>query len=169
MDKRRCILSSVVAVGILLGVVGVHAEEEKIVVGKGKKVKIDYTLTVDGQKVDSSDERGPLEYTQGQGQIIPGLEKEMEGLMVGDSKKVVVAPKDWYGEVNPEAFREVPQAELPQDIPLEAGKMLSVTTPQGQVFPVMIAEVKEDSVRLNLNHPLAGKELYFDVTVVSIE
>ena len=136
---------------------------------EGSKVSFDYTLTVDGQVVDSSQGRGPLEYTHGQGQIIPGLAKELEGLKVGDEKEVVVAPEDAYGEVNPEAYKEIDKASLNVDQEPKVGMLLQVTTPQGQVFPVRISEVKDDTLVLDFNHPLAGKTLNFQVKIVSVQ
>ncbi|MBI4846605.1 MAG: peptidylprolyl isomerase [Candidatus Omnitrophica bacterium] len=144
-------------------------EAESITVGQGKKVKFDYTLTVGGEKVDSSQKQGPLVYTHGQGQIIPGLEKQLEGMRVGEKKQVKVTPEDAYGQINPAAFKEISKEQLPTDVPLEAGQVLSMKTPNGNVLPVVISEVRETTVILDLNHPLAGKELDFDVAIVSIE
>jgi len=137
-------------------------------VTSGKKVAIDYVLTVDGQKFDSSEKAGPLEYVHGQGQIIPGLEKELEGMAIGSQKIVQITPENGYGPINPEAFKEVPKTAIPDNLPIEAGKILNITTPEGKSFPAIIAEIKEESLLLNLNHPLAGKDLTFDVTVVSV-
>ncbi len=137
-------------------------------VSAGKKVSIDYVLTVEGHKIDSSKEGQPLEYIHGQGQIIPGLEKELEGMAPGEKKNVTVSPEQGYGIRNEAALKEIPKRELPENLPLEAGKMLRVATPEGQSFPAVIKEVKEDSVILDFNHPLAGKELYFEVTIVSV-
>ncbi|MFH2138490.1 MAG: peptidylprolyl isomerase [Candidatus Omnitrophota bacterium] len=147
---------------------GTEVKEEQKMIAAGKTVKFDYVLTVDGQKVDSSQNTGPLEYVQGEGKIIKGLEKQMEGLKVGDHKSVVVAAAEAYGEVKPDAFKEVPKAEFPENIPLKEGQMISVGTPEGGSYPAVIDKVSEGSVVLNFNHPLAGKELHFEVTVVEI-
>jgi len=148
---------------------GVAQAKEVVMVSAGKKVKFDYTLTVDGKVADSSKDRGPLEYVQGEHNIIPGLEKELEGMKVGESKTVKVAAKDGYGEVNPEAFKEVNKSELPKEAPLEVGKVLVASDGEGRQMPIVISEVKKDTVVLNFNHPLAGKDLTFDVKIVSIE
>ena len=134
----------------------------------GKTVKFDYTLTVDGQVVDTSTGKQPLEYKHGEGKIIPGLEKEMEGLQVGDSKTVTVAAKDGYGEVNKEAFRSIPKSQIPPNIKLEEGLMVNLQTADGKALPAEVFEIQDDTVVLNFNHPLAGKELLFDVTIVEI-
>ena len=131
----------------------------------GSKVKIDYTLTMDGEVVDSSEGRSPLAYTQGSGQIIPGLEKALLGLEAGDEKQVVVSPQEGYGEVNPGAFRQIPKTSLPEDLVPKVGMMLAVQGPAGQSRPVKVSEVKDDSIAVDLNHPLAGKTLNFKVKV----
>jgi len=136
---------------------------------KGKKVKFDYKLTVNGQIIDSSEKRGPIEYVHGQGTIIKGLEKRMEGLKVGDKQKIVVPAEEAYGKVNPEAFKEVPKSDLPKDINVQKGQMLEVKDNTGRMFPVMVSEVKEQTIVINFNHPLAGQELNFDVSIVDVQ
>jgi len=138
-------------------------------IADGSVVKFDYTLTVEGQVVDTSDGKQPLEYTQGQGAIIPGLEKEMVGMKVGESKHVTVAPVDAYGAVNPAAFQEVPRTAFPPDINLQPGMVLPLKDNDGRALPALVSEVSGDKVVLNFNHPLAGKELTFDVKVVEIK
>ena len=134
----------------------------------GRTVKIDYTLTVDGAVVDSSDGRGPLSYVQGQGQIIPGLERQLVGLHVGDAKEVTVSPDEGYGQMNPKAVREVPKTQLPADLTLAVGMVLRGTNKEGSPFRARIQKVEPETVTLDLNHPLAGKTLQFKVKVVSV-
>jgi FKBP-type peptidyl-prolyl cis-trans isomerase SlyD len=134
---------------------------------EGKQVSFDYTLTVEDKIVDTSKEKGPLKYTHGKGEIIPGLEKNLEGLKVGDEKLVIVPPEEAYGQLDPRAFREVEKSSLPQDI--KVGMNLQAQSADGQVFVVKIAEIKNDMVVVDFNHPLAGKTLKFDVKIVSIE
>jgi len=136
---------------------------------EGSKVAFDYTLTVDGEVVDSSDGKTPLQYVQGQGQIIPGLENELVGMQVGEEKEVKVSPQEGYGELDPDAFREMPKTSLPADMKAAEGMMLAMQGPGGQQIPVKVSEVKEDALVLDLNHPLAGKTLKFSVKVVSVE
>jgi len=146
-----------------------QAQGGRLVVAEGRQVSFDYTLTVDGSIADSSQGRGPLKYTHGSGQIIPGLARELEGLSVGDEKLVVVSPKDGYGEVNPAAFQEMPRSKLPEGITPQAGMQIVVQNQAGQAFPAKITEVKDDSVIVDLNHPMAGKTLNFQVKIVAIE
>ena len=131
-------------------------------------VGLEYTLTVDGAVVDTTKERGPFHYIHGQGQMIPGLERELTGLHVGDSKEVAVSPADGYGEVDPAAFVEVPKAQLPKDMTPTVGMILRGVNPDGKNFRAKINEIKDTSVVLDLNHPLAGKTLNFQVKVTDI-
>ncbi len=145
------------------------AEEKKPTqVADDMVVTIEYTLTVDGEILDSSEEEGPLEYLQGHGNVIPGLEKALAGVKVGESKKVIVAPADGYGEVEEDAFMDVPMSEFPEGVPLEVGIELEVTDKDGDIMLVRIAEVGEESVKLDTNHPLMGKTLHFEVKVLDV-
>lgn len=140
-----------------------------MVITNGSTVSIEYTLTVDGQVVDTSDNRGPLTYKQGSGQIIPGLEKQLTGLKAGEEKSVVVPPAEAYGEIDPGAVQKVPLTTLPKDLKLEPGMALAMQGNDGQQFPVTVKEVDGEQVTLDLNHPLAGKTLQFQVKVVKVE
>ncbi len=131
-------------------------------------VTIDYTLTVDGEVLDSSEEEGPLEYLQGHQNIIPGLERELAGMKVGGSKNLTVAPEDGYGEVDQEAINDVPLSEFPEEVPLEEGFELEVTDKDGDIMLAKIVELGETTVKLDTNHPLAGKTLHFEVKVVDL-
>ncbi len=131
-------------------------------------VSIDYRLTVDGQVVDTTEGDEPLNFLQGHQNIIPGLERELVGMMIGDSKKVVVTPAEAYGEVDPDNIIDVPRSEFPEEIPLEPGTELEVKNADGEVLSATINQVNDDSVKLDFNHPLAGKELTFDVTIVDL-
>lgn len=131
-------------------------------------VSLEYTLTVEGEVVDSSDGTEPIQFIQGQGQLIPGLERQLYGMEVGDTKSVVIDPQDGYGELDPDAFAELPRGEFPAQIPLEPGVELQLTNQDGEEMQAFIEAVSGDSVRLNFNHPLAGKELHFDVEVVDL-
>ena len=164
--KRTAVAAMMVAGLVFSGAV---VQAEDVVVAKGKKVTFDYTLTVNNETVETTQGKKPLEYTQGQGMLIPGLEKELEGMKVGDSKKVVVKPEDGYGTVNPQLVREFDRAKLPADMKPEKGMVLEMQDPQGNPYPCTISEVKDKTVMLDFNHPLAGKELTFDVKIVSIE
>ena len=134
----------------------------------GQVVSMQYTLRVDGKVVDSSEGGDPLEYLHGAANIIPGLEREMEGMAVGESKTVIVSAADGYGEVNEEAFIEAPVSEFPKDMPLNPGVEMELTGPDGDPMYARIESVDGDLVTLNMNHPLAGAELHFDVKVIGL-
>lgn len=138
-------------------------------VKSGDTVRIHYigTLT-DGSTFDSSEGRDPLEFTVGSGQIISGLDVALPGMAVGDKKTVNVPCVEAYGPLNPDMRQAVPRDGIPADIPLEIGTMLQMQTPQGQVVPVTVVEVSEAEVTLDANHPLAGKDLIFDIELVEI-
>lgn len=138
-------------------------------VKSGDTVRIHYTGTLtDGTTFDSSQGRDPLEFTVGQGQIIPGLEKAIPGMTAGDKKTVAVPAAEAYGPTNPEARQDVPRDEIPAEIPLDLGTQLQVQAPDGQVLPVTVVAVTEEIVTLDANHPLAGKDLTFDIELVEI-
>ena len=141
---------------------------DELKVADGQVVSIDYTLRVDGEVIDSSDGHEPLEFLQGEGNIIPGLERELYGMSVGESKKVIVAAADGYGEFDEEALVEVPKAEFPAQIPLELGIELQVRGQDGETMHGHISNIGDETVELDFNHPLAGKELHFDVTIAGL-
>ncbi len=134
----------------------------------GVVVSMDYKLTVDGEVLDSSDDAGPLQFLVGYGNIIPGLEKEMMGMKIGDSKDVVVAPEDGYGEFDEEAFMDVPRTEFPSDLKIEEGAELHITADDGSHQMAFVESFDETTVHLDFNHPLAGAELHFSVKVVGL-
>jgi peptidylprolyl isomerase len=136
----------------------------------GTTVSIHYTGTLnDGSTFDSSQGREPLSFKMGEGQIIPGLEAALSGMGVGESKTVTIACEDAYGPKNPQAMQQVPRENVPEDIPLDPGTRLQVQTPDGQALPVTVAEVTEETVTLDANHPLAGEDLTFAVEVVAVD
>ncbi len=139
------------------------------VVADGMKVKFDYTLTVEKEEVETSKGKEPLEYVHGKSMLIPGLEKELAGMKVGDTKVITVKAEDAYGPVRPEAVRELEKEKLPKDVTPEVGMVLEMQDPQGNAYPAMVKEVKDKTFVLDFNHPLAGKELQFDVKIVAVE
>ncbi|GAA0295397.1 FKBP-type peptidyl-prolyl cis-trans isomerase [Rhodovulum strictum] len=135
----------------------------------GDTVRIHYTGTLpDGSTFDSSEGREPLEFTVGSGQIIAGLDAALPGMRAGDRKTIEVPCADAYGARNPDACHAIPRAYVPDDMPMEIGTRLEVTTPQGQAMAVTVAEVTETEVVLDANHPLAGEDLIFAIELVSI-
>lgn len=135
-------------------------------VTNGTVVSVDYKLHLgDGKVVDSSEPGQPLHYIHGGGQIVPGLEKELEGLSTGDSKQVIVSPGDGYGQRDARRVQQVPRSAFPPGQRVESGMEFVAEDDEGQPVSVAIREVKGDTVVIDLNHPLAGKTLHFDVTV----
>ena len=139
------------------------------IVEKNKVVSIHYTGTLENAEVfDSSQGKKPLEFIFGIGQVIPGLEEGIEGLKVGDKKKIEnITPDKAYGSLLEEAKQEVPKDQMPKDMEITVGMQLAAQGPQGPI-PVVVREIKEESVVIDFNHPLAGKTLCFDVEIVSI-
>jgi FKBP-type peptidyl-prolyl cis-trans isomerase 2 len=135
------------------------------VIEKGKKVDIEYTLTLDdGSTVQSNVGGPPLAFVAGEGQIIPGLEAALQGKAARERVKVKIAPDQAYGPVDPKRVQEVPLDKIPED----ARKVGTLLSAQGFDGPIRVAEVRPDVVVLDYNHPLAGKALTFDVLVLSI-
>lgn len=135
----------------------------------GKKVTLEVTLKLADQSVVFSNVGSqPLTITQGDQQVVRGLEQALEGMHVGEHKQVTVQPSEGFGVVLSQNFREVPKDKIPPDL-LEVGTELKGDGPHGHTVFFRIAEVKEQTVVLDFNHPLAGKILHFDVTVLGIE
>ncbi len=135
----------------------------------GDNVKVHYTgkLTT-GEQFDSSTGRDPLGFTVGAGQMIKGFDAAIPGMAIGDKKTVTIPATEAYGETNPEAIIEFPRANVPADMKLEAGLPLTLQNQYGQPVPVVIVEIKEEVIVLDANHHLAGKDLVFDIELVSI-
>lgn len=134
---------------------------------KDTVVGIDYRLTVpDGTEVDTTEGRGPMEYLHGHQNIIPGLEKELEGHEVGDALEVTVGPGEGYGEHEPERVVQVEKEQL--GFEPELGAVVSARLPDGREQHLLIAEIEDDNVTLDGNHPLAGQTLTFEVSIASI-
>ena len=132
-------------------------------------VSFHYTLTDDdGNTIDSSEGKEPLAYLHGAGNIIPGLEKELEGKVVGDSMKVTVAAADGYGEVMQEMIQEVPRSAFQGIESVEVGMQFEAQTQGGGAVPVTVTAVTEETVTVDGNHPLAGKTLHFDVSIEEV-
>ena len=131
-------------------------------------VSMEYTLHVDQEEIDSSKGQDPLQFLVGHGNIISGLEREMIGMKVGESKDVVVLPAEGYGEFDENAFMNVPRNAFPSDLPVEEGAELTVRDDAGQSRYARIDAIDGETVTLNFNHPLAGDELHFNVKVVGL-
>ncbi|HZD56437.1 MAG TPA: peptidylprolyl isomerase [Anaerolineales bacterium] len=140
-------------------------KKENLRVADGIVVDLDYTLKVDDEVVDSSEDGEPIKFIQGQGHIIKGLERELYGMEVGDHRDIMVSPQDGYGDVDRKAKADVPKGDFPGEIPLKPGTELQVRDKNGKTMNARIESVGEEKVRLDFNHPLAGKELHFSVQV----
>lgn len=135
----------------------------------GDTVRIHYTGTLtDGSVFDTSEGRDPLQFTVGEGQIIPGLEAALPGMEVGEAKTVEIPAEQAYGSHDPNGRQAIPRDQVPEHIPLDIGTSLQLSLPDGRAMPVVVAEVSEEAVVLDANHPLAGKDLRFDVKMVEI-
>lgn len=136
-------------------------------VQKGNKVKVHYKgYLEDGTVFDSSYDGDPLEFTVGNNEVIPGFENAVVGMAVGETKEVTIAPEDAYGEYNEMAKIEVPRDHIPEHINPEIGMMLQLTTPQNSQVLVRVTDMNDEIVVLDANHPLAGKQLTFEIQVV---
>jgi len=140
-----------------------------VAIENGATVRLEYTLSDDaGKLLDTNKGQEPLTYTQGGQQIIAGLEKQLVGMQPGQAKKVVLKPEDAFGPVDPAAQTEVPKDSLPPDA-LVVGTQLMARNASGEGRPVIVKEIKDKTVVVDLNHPLAGKTLVFDVKVLGVD
>lgn len=139
-------------------------------VKENNTIKVNYTGKLsDGQVFDSSEGKEPLEFTLGQGQIIPGFEKGVMDMKLNEKKTITVAKEEAYGEINDDLKQEVQKTELPEDISPKVGMGLVSKTPDGKETNLRVIEVKAETVVIDGNHPLAGEDLIFDVEVVGIK
>lgn len=171
MQKFSALIFGVLVFKLLVAANAVAAEESKnnAVIKDGMLVSLQYTLSgEDGKMIESNQGKEPLRYVQGQHNMIPGLERELTGMKVGEEKHVVVKPEDGYGLVDPRAVQEVSKDRVPPE-GQKVGAILTARSPQGMPIPVRVKEVKEKTVVLDFNHPLAGKTLVFDVKVLDIQ
>lgn len=135
----------------------------------GDKVRIHYTGKLDdGTQFDTSEGREPLEFQLGDGGIIPGFEKAVDGMEVGESKSVTIEPEDAYGQRHDQLVQDVPKSALPDDIEPAVGMQLQSQTPDGQPMNLVVTDVSEEAITVDGNHPLAGKNLNFDIKLVEI-
>jgi peptidylprolyl isomerase len=134
----------------------------------GKKVRIHYTGTLsDGKEFDSSAGRDPLEFETGSGMVIPGFDSAVRDMEVGTKKTVTLPSAEAYGEVRAEMIGDIPKDRFPEEMELKIGMPLQMDGPQGPL-PVLIKEIKEEAVTIDANHPLAGKDLTFELELVEI-
>jgi peptidylprolyl isomerase len=136
---------------------------------QGDTVKVHYTGKLqDGNVFDSSENREPLEFTLGAGNMIPGFEQAVQGMNIGDKKTAEIPSEQAYGEKREDMIISVPRENVPGDIEPEVGQQLAIQQQEGQQVPVTVTEVSEEKVVLDANHPLAGKDLVFEIELVEI-
>lgn len=135
----------------------------------GDTVKIHYTGTLDnGTQFDSSEGREPLEFALGGGQVIPGFDKAVDGMAVGESKTVTIPAEAAYGQRHEQLVQEVPRTALPEEMEPAVGMQLQSQAPDGQVMNLVVTEVADESITVDANHPLAGQSLTFAIELVAI-
>jgi FKBP-type peptidyl-prolyl cis-trans isomerase SlyD len=131
-------------------------------------INIDYTLKINGKVIDSSIGFEPLIYLHGHNNIIPGLERELLGMEVGESKNIIVLPQEAYGEFDPAAFSNVPLSKFDERDNIAIGSTIEMEDEDGVVMIAEVISIEDAMVKLDFNHPLAGKELHFDVTILAL-
>ena len=135
----------------------------------GLYVSVNYTGTLDnGEQFDSSEGRAPMEFEVGAGQMIKGFEAAVMGLSLNEKKVFTLSSEDAYGERDETYLHVFPRAEVPPEINPEVGQTMALTSPEGHNVPARIVAVDEEKVTFDLNHPLAGQSLTFDIEVVGI-
>jgi peptidylprolyl isomerase len=135
----------------------------------GDTVRVHYTGTLDdGTVFDSSTGREPLEFTLGEGQVIAGFEEAVTGMEVGETKASRIDADEAYGSRRDDLLLDVPREQIPAEIDLQIGQQLTLQQPNGQAVPVTVAELSDETVTLDANHPLAGEALTFELTLVEI-
>ncbi len=136
---------------------------------KGDKVSVHYTGTLeDGSVFDSSTERGPLEFTIGDGNIMPAFEEAVMGLTVGESVTTEVVAEKAYGPYRNEMIADIDRSNFPEDVNPKVGDKLEAKDPKGAVTIVVVKDISDESVTIDANHPLAGKDLKFDIELVEV-
>jgi peptidylprolyl isomerase len=139
------------------------------IASKGSQVKVHYTgRLTDGTVFDSSENREPLQFTLGDGNMIKGFDTAVQGMSIGEDKSVTISSVDAYGEKREDMMVDIPMEKIPEHIKPEVGMDLSLQGENGQPMPVKIVEVYEEKIKLDANHPLAGEDLIFDIKLVEI-
>ncbi len=134
----------------------------------GSTVTLNYRVYIDSELIDQTSPSEPLTYTQGTGQVIPGLEKGVEGLDRGDKKELIIPPEEAYGQYSEEKILHIPKEDLPGDVEPEKGMQLQAMSQEGSLYVGVVTDVKSDHVDVDFNHPLAGKTLQLEVEVEDV-
>src|SRR4030042_6945614 len=164
LKKSQIVIVVILMLGVMM--TGCSSSQAKY----GDTVQVHYTgKLADGTVFDSSVERGPLEFTLGAGQVIPGFEKAVLGMKVGDKKTVTIPVDEAYGPHRDEQVGELPREKLPSDLTPEVGQQLIMRQSDGSEVVVVITKVSDETVTIEANHPLAGKDLTFELELVKIQ
>ena len=131
-------------------------------------VTMAFTLTVDGEIIENTDDSEPIQFIQGRGQVLPALEKHLYGMSVGDHKEITLQPSEAYGEYDAEDYSDIPRENFPPQIPIRAGVELQIKDENGENHYAIIQSFDDNHVRVNFNHPLAGKELLFSIRITAL-
>lgn len=161
-SKAMFVLASIVIIVLALWIFGGNEMIEQ-----GSKVKLHYTGTLDdGSVFDSSKDKDPLEFEVGQGQVIPGFEEGVIGLKAGDKKTINIPADKAYGSYDEKRIGEYPKSNVPENMEVKIGAKIFLQSPDGGVAIATIKEIKDDILLLDLNHPLAGKDLTFEIEII---
>ena len=147
-------------------------QSKPTIVGKGHLVSVEYVGTLDnGEEFDNSKNHGPIKFVAGGAQVIKGFDDAVLGMKVNDKKKFKINKENAYGDINPELLHKVPLAKLPPELKakVKIGGFLVLQSPVGQQMPAKVVALDKENVTLDLNHPLAGKNLTFDIKIVDID
>ncbi len=137
---------------------------------EGSNVKVHYTGKLDdGSVFDSSKGRNPLQFTLGEGQVIPGFEQAVDGMDIGETKTVTIPMEQAYGPHQDELVIEIHRSQLPPDLEPQVGDQLQMQHPSGQIMILNVIETSEETITVDANHPLAGKDLTFYIELVEVE
>ena len=137
---------------------------------RGDNVSIEYTGKLEtGETFDTSQGRGPLEFELGSGKVIKGFEEGIIGMKIGEEKEITIIPEDGYGHRNDAYIKDIPRDQVPKELELKKGLILMFKRPDGMSIPATIAEIEEKNIKVDFNHPLAGKTLKFTVKLVAIK
>lgn len=137
---------------------------KEIVVQNNIVVTLDYQLEVEGKQIDA----GPIQFLHGHGNIIPGLEKEVDGMQLGEEKQILVQAEDAYGHYDPELEIDIPRSSFPDDFEIELGRPMRMQDDKGNIFTGVAVAITDETIKMNLNHPLAGKNLLFKTKITDL-
>jgi len=138
-------------------------------IGQNKVVTMNYTLRdVQGNIIQTTTNKEPFRFLSGNQQILPKLEKEIDSMIIGSKKNVKIPAKEAYGEYSEQAIQQVDKNNFPDDVDLQIGMEFVANSPEGQQMPFVVKDIKDEEITIDFNHPLAGKDLEFDVELVDI-